>query len=492
MTNQVHRNGSTKPHFILVPLMAQGHMIPMVDMARLLADRGATVSFITTPVNAARIESVVRGVEASGLPIRFVELEFPCAEAGLPEGCENVDLIITRPELQLRFYEGLSLLRKPLESYLRGIELGGAAVMISDSCHYWTMDVAREFSLRRMIFHGPSCFYIVCSLIISQQNIYEDGLGTSVVPGLPHRIEVTRAQAPGSWFYWPGWMHLKAKVDESESAADGVVINTFLELEPEYVDLYRGAMGEKAVLPIGTLSLYNKDAEIKSTRGNKAAVDERRLAGWLDAKEPGSVLYVSFGSLVLQGPSQLIEIGRALESSGRPFVWVLKGAEASRPELVEWMSEGGFAERTEGRGLVIAGWAPQVAILSHPSVGGFVTHCGWNSTLEAITASVPMVTWPHIADQFLNEKLVVEVLRVGVSLGVKVPTFYIEGEDVVGVERERVEKAVLSLMDGGEEGERRRERAREYGVKARMAMEEGGSSYENITTLTQILGHKVE
>ncbi|CAL9102243.1 unnamed protein product, partial [Musa textilis] len=106
-----------------------------------------------------------------------------------------------------------------------------------------------------------------------------------------------------------------------------------------------------------------------------------------------------------------------LETWGSPFIWVIRpGKQAA--EVERWLSEE-FEERVRvrSRGLVIRGWAPQMVILSHPAVGGFVTHCGWNSILEGISAGLPMVTWPHFGDQFLNQKLVVQVLRVGVAVG---------------------------------------------------------------------------
>nr|WBA33390.1 UGT73CD1 [Iris tectorum] len=471
-------NGA-KPHFVLVPFLAQGHMIPMVDMAHLLASRGATVSFVTTPVNAARIKPVVEGARDAGLPIRFIEFKIPCEEAGVPEGCESFDLL---PSLD--FYQPLfiaiCMLREPLKLYLEEAK-PRPSCMIADNCNWWTSEVARELNMPRLVFHGPSCFFLLSSRNIHRSKVYEsvaDEHESVVVPGLPQRIEITRAQAPG-WF--SEWKEMQEKVMEAEEAATGVLINTFQELEPELIALYIEST-KKMVLPIGPLSLYNKDAESKSTRGNKSSVKEHEVLSWLNSMEPRSVLLVSFGSLVQMQPLQLIEVGCALEASGRPFVWVVKEAEKC-VEVEKWMSEG-FAERTRARGLVITGWAPQMVILSHRAVGGFVTHCGWNSILEAISSGVPMITWPHFADQFLNERLVVQVLRIGVDVGIKVPVFLPE-EDKVEVERGAIESAIASLMDGGEEGDERRKRARELGEKACKAMAEGGSSYQDMTLLIQ-------
>ncbi|CAI0407727.1 unnamed protein product [Linum tenue] len=136
------------------------------------------------------------------------------------------------------------------------------------------------------------------------------------------------------------------------------------------------------------------------------------------------------------------------------------------------MADEKFEERVSPRGMVIRGWAPQVLILSHPSVGGFLTHCGWNSSLEGISAGVPLVTWPMFADQFCNEKLIVEVVRTGVKVEVLVT-------------REQVERAVRLAMDGGEEEEARRKRAQELAGMARRAVGNGGSSHKNVAMLIE-------
>jgi len=136
------------------------------------------------------------------------------------------------------------------------------------------------------------------------------------------------------------------------------------------------------------------------------------------------------------------------------------------PEFEVWLSAG-FVERTRARGLVIIGWGLQV-ILMHHSIGGFMTHYGWNSTLESVSAGVLMRARPHFAEQFLNEKLIVDVLKVGVSVGVKAPSTWGADTDEVLVKNCDIQRAVQSLMDDSEEAEERRNRAKEFSKKARM------------------------
>lgn len=335
-----------------------------------------------------------------------------------------------------------------------------------------------------LLFHGPSCLNMLCARMILRHKIYEqigDPFEPFDVPGLPHRLEISMAQM--AWFITMlGWEKFREEVWEAETAADGFVINTFEALEATYVECYSREAKGKKVWTIGPLSLSNKDPDDKAARGNKASVDKQRILLWLDEKAPRSVVYVSFGSIVRHSPAQVLEIGRGLEASGRAFLWVIKEVDASSPEVEKWLSGGGFQERVGDKGLIIKGWAPQAAILSHPAIGGFVTHCGWNSVVEAVSEGVPMATWPHFSsDQYINERLIVDVLRTGVAVGVTVPDAHVGAEEI--------EKAISRLMDGGEKGEGRRERARELGRKAKEAMEVGGSSYANVTQLIHYASH---
>lgn len=142
----------------------------------------------------------------------------------------------------------------------------------------------------------------------------------------------------------------------------------------------------------------------------------------------------------------------------------------------------------EDKGLIIRGWAPQVLILDHEAVGGFVTHCGWNSLLEGVTAGVPMITWPLFAEQFYNEKLITDVLRIGVTVGAQQWSKRTI-EYKVSVNRNDIVKAVSQVMVGVEANEMRG-RARALGDAAKKAVEEDGSSYIDLNSLLEDLRMK--
>ncbi|KAI3706696.1 hypothetical protein L6452_24615 [Arctium lappa] len=479
-------------HFAVFPLPAQGHMVPMIDIARILAHHGCTITIITTPVNANRFNSVIERAIEHKLDIRVVELELRLADVGLPEGCESLDML-SSADPWFKLLGAIDMLEEPAEQVLRGLSPAPDCI-ISDNFIPWTTDVARRLNIPRLVFHGPGCFSILCMHIATSTNMF-DGIESDsqpfVLPGLPHRIEVTKLQAFGNSKpntakpRDPDTSEAKTyieRVREGEKAAYGILVNSFKELEPEYAQELAKAK-DKKVWCIGPVSLFNKSDLDIAERGNKATINEHDCLKWLEGREPGSVVYVCLGTLTHTSTEQIIELGSGLEMTGVPFVWCIRN---KTEELAKWFSESGFVERVGDQGLIIYGWAPQVLILSHRAIGGFLTHCGWNSTLEAICSGVPMVTWPHFADQFYNEKFIVQVLKIGVRIGVEIPVV-MGGQDTIEtlVKKEEVKVAIECLMNGGDEGEERRKRARELAETAKRAMNDGGSSILNMTSMIQ-------
>ncbi|PKI48538.1 hypothetical protein CRG98_031059 [Punica granatum] len=483
-------SGYESLHFVLLPHLAHGHSIPMMDMARLLARRGPTVTVITTHLNAVRSQSTIDRAATSGLKVRLLEVPFPSSEAGLPEGCESMDSLPNR-DLLKNLLLGIRMLREPVEELFGQLQPRPSCV-IADKNIMWAHETAGKFGIPRIVFDGTSCFSLLCTHRIVESKVYETVPEAEpfVVPGLPDRIALTRAQLPGAVnIGQTDTKDVRDEIRSKELAAYGVVANTFEELEPAYVEEFRKVRGRR-LWCIGPVSLSNTKNSSKIDRGNKSAIDESLCLEWLDSRNPSSVLYICFGSLCHVSASQLIELALGLESSNRSFMWVIKKGDYSE-ELENWFAEEKYEERVKDRGIIIRGWAPQVLILSHSAVGGFMTHCGWNSTLEGVSAGVPMITWPMFAEQFYNEKLIVQVIGTGVRVGVERCMNWGE-EDKVGVlvRREDVRRAIEKLMDEGKESDERRRRARKLGEVAERAVEGGGSSYSNMNLMIQHVKEK--
>uniref|UniRef100_A0A453N2P3 Glycosyltransferase n=1 Tax=Aegilops tauschii subsp. strangulata TaxID=200361 RepID=A0A453N2P3_AEGTS len=405
-----------------LPFFAPGHLIPVVDMAAIFSARGARCTILTTPVNADIIRPAVdrandsdcHGTDSPSPAVDIFVVPFP--DVGLPPGMENLMFLTPAhgAECPLKFIQAVQLLREPFDRFMAA---NRPDAVVSDSFFSWSADAAAEHGVPRLVFLGSSVFARCCS--------------------------------------------------------ETMVLNSFHELEPDYVEHFRTTLGRRAWL-VGPVALASKDMAKRGRPDNTEAHVTEGCLRWMDRKPAGSVVYVSFGTFTSFSPAELRELARGLDLSGKDFVWVISSGTGT--DGSEWMPEG-FAELMArgDRGFIIRGWAPQTLILNHHALGGFMTHCGWNSALEAVSAGVPMVTWPRYADQFYNEKLIVEVLKVGVSIGAKDFASPLEGHEVIG--GEVIAGSIGRLMGSGEEGDAVRKKAKDLSVKARSAMEKGGSSY---------------
>ncbi|KAH9626035.1 hypothetical protein KSS87_014813, partial [Heliosperma pusillum] len=383
-------------HVVLFPLMAAGHMIPILGIAKLFAAQNVKTTIVTTPLNAPFFIKPLLSYKNIGPAIIIEIIPFPSKEAtGLPEGIENLEQF-TSDEMVVKFLKATELLQEPLVQLLEKCN-PKPSCLVSDMFFPFASDIAAKFNIPRLVFH------VTCYFALSAMNAvvkYEphkavlDDYEEFVIPHLPHEIKFTkmklneelRCNTPNV-----EWMEILGRALESEINSFGVIVNSFYELEPDYADYYRKVMGRKA-WQIGPVSLCNREKESKFQRGKDSSIDEHECLKWLDSKKANSVIYISFGSLAEVSPAQLSEIAKGLEASEQNFIWVVR-RNNNNTETEDWMPEG-FEERIEGKGLIIREWAPQVLILDHEAVGGFVTHCGWNSTLEGISCGVPMVTWP--------------------------------------------------------------------------------------------------
>lgn len=475
-------------HFVMLPLMAPGHFIPMLDMAKLISKQKVKITIVTTPVIASKFALTVNHAQKSGLSLNVLTLPFPTEEVGLPKGCESLDLLPS-DEFLRNFFMGVHMLQNSFEQLFKSLKPTPSCI-ICDKYLVWGSDSAEKLQVPRIMFDGTCGLTTLSEHTLVSSKAHEDVKlwDNLVLPDLPNRIEMPRAHLPELYRYSNRNEH-NEYAEKSRKAMDqafGIVINTFDELESQFINELKKVRNDR-VWCVGPLSLCNEDSLDKSKRDNEAAINKSHCLKWLDEKEPGSVVYVCLGTLGRLSVAQLAELGLGLEASKAPFVWVVKGGDKNK-DIDKWIDENGIEERTRGRGLIIRGWAPQVLILSHPSVGAFLTHCGWNSTLEGICAGIPLITWPADADQFFDEKLVVEVLKIGVSVGNQ-RVISIKEEDQSFkelVKREKVLECVEKVMDDeGVEGRERRERAKLLAEKARGAMEEGGSTSLSVASLIE-------
>ncbi|XP_044478381.1 UDP-glycosyltransferase 73C4-like [Mangifera indica] len=269
---------------------------------------------------------------------------------------------------------------------------------------------------------------------------------TRVVPGLPEEMALTYSDLKRK----PGGPPKPGDMPRWVPGIEGsiaLMFNTCDDIDGPFIKYIGDQMGLPAwgVGPLLPEQYWKssepliRDREIGEQKRQSSLTDQNVIQ-WLDSKPHGSVTYVAFGSEVGPTTEEYQQLAGALEESTRPFIWVIQpGSEAHIPQ--------GLDDRVGNRGLIIYGWAPQLMILSHESTGGFLSHCGWNSTMEAIGRGIPFLAWPIRGDQFFNAKLVVSHLKIG----------YIVADDLSEmVKKDDIVKGIESVM-GDEEMKKRAE-----------------------------------
>jgi len=463
---------SPKPHVAIFPGAGMGHLIPVAELAKhLFGSHGLSLTFITCKwmFSPRLLAAYSENMASSGLDINFIQL--PEVEI---EGAQHM-----KPEVCLsKFFEKS---KGSVENALRSLVDSASPVsaFITDFFCSTMFDVAAELRIPTYVFFtsAASVLSVLLSVpkIVSEIPIsFKDAHFPIEVPGnppIPGRDMPSPLQdRSDEAFYW--FLHHSSLLWK----VTGFLVNTFEDLEPEAIKaLMEGKISKPKdidrmprIYPVGPLisssPLEHNDKLVEDGRAD--------CLKWLDNQPPSSVLFVSFGSGTGLPRAQVTELALGLEASGHRFLWVLRSPSSSflsieETELSQLLPEG-FQSRTQDRGLVVASWAPQIPVLAHPSTGGFLSHCGWNSTLESISHGVPMICWPLFAEQRMNRILLANEFKVAIAAKMESNDF---------VRREEVERAVRELMEE-ESGMRVRARVKELKEKAVSALEEGGSSYK--------------
>lgn len=391
---------------VLVPFVAFGHMMPFHQLAVALAKAGVRVSYISTPANIRRLPEPPSNLASL---ISFVAFPMPVLPGSnsLPEGAEaTVDVPLEKTsDLTMAF----DLLRQPFKEF---VATHSPDWIITDFLPHWTADVAREcgvplasfsaFSSAAKVYFGPPEF-------LTGEGLKRVRATAESLTSPPHwvtfpsTVAYRRFEATGALHGFfgpnPSGMAVAERVAKTLSASKVVAIRGCRELDGEYLSLYSKLLG-KPVIPVGLLSPEPpKQREISDDKWSETFK-------WLDVQRPKSVVFVGFGSECKLNKEDVFKIAEGLEISELPFIWAL-----GKPSWAIDDSEAlpkGFAERTGERGKVCIGWAPQIQILAHPSLGGSLFHAGWGSVIETLQFGHAMVVLPLIIDQGLNARFLVE------------------------------------------------------------------------------------
>ncbi|KAH6796387.1 hypothetical protein C2S51_037373 [Perilla frutescens var. frutescens] len=468
--------GEAKPHAVCIPFPKQGHINPMLKLAKLLHSNGFHITFVNTDYNHRRLLQSCGPTSLDGLPsFRFESIPDGLPPSGITDATRDVPSLC----------ESISTTCLPHFKQLiaRLNDAGSSGVppvscIVSDGVMSFTVDAAAELSLPEVLFWTTSAcgFYAYTQYEKIIQMGYAplkdtsdltNGYLDSVIEGIP-AMEGIRLKDFPSFICTTNLddFMLQFMISEAKRAqrASAILLNTFEALESHVLDQLSTFL--PPTYGIGPLHLLEHELV------NDPMVDQLGLSlwredpeclDWLDAQAPSSVVYVNFGSVAVMTPDQLTEFGWGLANSNHAFLWII------RPDIVSGdtaVLPPEFLEATKERGLM-ASWCPQEKVLSHPAVGGFLTHSGWNSTLESICSGVPMICWPFFAEQQTNCWYCCTQWGIGMEID-------------NNVKRDEVQSLVRTLMVG-EKGKAMKKRAMEWRNLARESPKK--SSYQNLRKL---------
>ncbi|XP_042477863.1 UDP-glycosyltransferase 71K1-like [Macadamia integrifolia] len=480
-----------KASLVFVPAPAVGHIVSAIELAKLLIARDDRLSIIIllmktpySPTFNTFLKSLAASVVVTG--IRFVEL--PQLEPPSPEMAQSIEGSVSifidnhkpfvKDAITQLFFTSESQTQSPL-----------AGLVIDLFCTSM-IDVANELGIPSYLFFSSTAglLSLMLHLPILDTQIHTDFKDSDIellIPGFvnsvpPHVLPMPiwcKGQDGYTWYLYHSRRFSETK---------GIIVNTFSELEPHLISFLSSSSGRTPpVYPVGPLLDLRGQIHSQLDQTNF-----ERINRWLDDQPPSSVVLLCFGSGGSFGVPQVMEIAHGVERSGHRFLWSLRqpsigfNSPSDYTNVKEVLPEG-FLDRTAERGLV-CGWIPQVDVLGHRSIGGFVSHCGWNSTLESIWFGVPIACWPLYAEQHLNA---FEMVKEMGGLMVELTLDNRGGGDDL-VKAEEVERAVRRLMDPKCEV---RMRIKEMQEKSRKALMDGGSSFTSLGCLIKdILDECVE
>ncbi|KAL8551723.1 hypothetical protein ACS0TY_000699 [Phlomoides rotata] len=426
------RSRSTR--VLMFPWLAHGHISPFLQLAKSLAKRNFVTYICSSQINLNSLKKKISTKDA--ISIKLVELLIPTTPE-LPPHYHTTNGL--PPHLMGPLKKALDEARPAFATLLSTL---GPDLVIYDFLQPWAPEEAASHNIPAVLFFSAGAG--ACSLML-------------------HHFVYSSSEFPFPEIHFKkkehaAFSHLEKDEDERvggcfRRSCDVVLIKSFREMEGKYMDFLSALTGKKFV-PVGPL--VPREPADEGDRKHDHFVE------WLDGKGIGTTVFVSFGTEYFLSEKEIEEIAHGLEMSGVNFIWVVRFPLSERAYKIEERLPLGFVERVGGRGMVVEGWAPQRVILSHPSVGGFLSHCGWSSVMEGLYSGVPIIALPMQLDQPLNARVVAEV-----GVGEEVVRGGVEGS----LERREVARVVRKLMVE-ESGEPVRRRVAEMSERMRRKGEE--------------------
>ncbi|XP_027337656.1 UDP-glycosyltransferase 74F2-like [Abrus precatorius] len=442
-------------HCLVLAYPAQGHINPMLQFSKLMLHEGVRVTLATTICFCKNLHKLPAGIQLETISDGF--------DNGRIGEAKSLRVYLDRfwrvgPKTLVELLEKFARSSNPIDC------------LMYDSFMPWALDVAKVFGIVGVVFLTQN--------MAVNSIFYHAHLGNLQAPltkqeiSLPALPQLHLEDMPSFFFNYvedPAFLDFLVGQFSNIDKAHWILCNSFYELEKEVADWTMKIWPNFRTIGPSISSMFlDKQTKDDEDYGVTQFTSEECMK-WLDDKPKGIVVYVSFGSMAVLSEEQMEELAYGLRDSGSYFLWVVRASEETKIPKT-------FAKNSE-KGLVVT-WCSQLKVLAHKAIGCFVTHCGWNSTLEALSLGVPLVAIPHEADQSTNAKHIVDVWK----MGIKAPV------DEKNVSREALKHCIREIMEG-EGGKEMKRNAMQWKNLATAAVSEGGSSHKNITEFVDSLFH---
>ncbi|KAL5707437.1 7-deoxyloganetin glucosyltransferase [Ranunculus cassubicifolius] len=437
----------SREHLVAIPYPGRGHINPTMNFCKLLVSKYPNLA-ITVIVTEEWLSILKPTPLPQAITYQSIPNVIPSAVNHSSNFAEFVNAVFTKMEV-------------PVDELLDELkeEVPPVLAIIADTYLPWAVSIGhrRNTPVVSLWTQSPSVFsmFYHFDLVIKNgqfpANLSERG--NEIVDYIPGIASTHLAALPAVCCIGQQILGNALDAVSCSKKAQAIVLTTFEELEPQVTTTLKEIL---------SVPIYSVGPVIPHTPLDSTANDNLEdYFKWLDSQPAQSVLYISLGSFLSVSSEQMEEIIQGVRESGVRFLWVARGEASQIQEACG-----------EKAGLVVP-WCDQLKVLCHPSIGGFWTHCGWNSTLEGVYAGVPMLTCPIAFDQAPNQKLIVDDWKIGMVVK-KVAT------DTL-VSRKEISNIVQRFMDlDGTESTEMRGNAREIKERCRQALVKGGSSEANL------------